>query len=108
MKMTSHYPPSDPLMYLDPKWVQESKVQCNLCPKAFKSLVVLKQHIGRSHKSDCKAAGVKRFEQTDIEENKLIMTQAYTWEFQCPYQLQKYPFDNQVYMIQILRHVSTV
>ena len=73
MKMTSHYPPSDPLMYLDPKWVQESKVQCNLCPKAFKSLVVLKQHIGRSHKSDCNAAGVKKFEQTDIEETKLIM-----------------------------------
>ena len=29
-------------------------------------------------------------------ENKLTMTQAYTWEFQCQYKLQKYPFDTQV------------
>ena len=29
-------------------------------------------------------------------ENKLTMTQAYTWEFQCEYKLQKYPFDTQV------------
>ena len=35
-------------------------------------------------------------------ENKLTMTQAYTWEFQCNYKLQKYPFDTQVNMIQIL------
>ena len=39
-------------------------------------------------------------------ENKLTMTQAYTWEFQCPYQLSKYPFDHQVNMIQMLRRVS--
>ena len=42
------------------------------------------------------------------EENKLIMTQAYTWEFQCPYKLQKYPFDTQVNMIQVLRHIVIV
>ena len=41
-------------------------------------------------------------------ENKLTMTQAYTWEFQCPYQLSKYPFDHQVIIIQILIHVSNV
>ena len=29
-------------------------------------------------------------------ENKLTMTQTYTWEFQCEYKLQKYPFDTQV------------
>ena len=34
-------------------------------------------------------------------ENKLTMTQAYTWEFQCNYKLQKYPFDTQVNIIQI-------
>ena len=33
------------------------------------------------------------------EQNKLTMTQAYTWEFQCPYQLSKYPFDHQVVVI---------
>ena len=32
-------------------------------------------------------------------ENRLTMTQAYTWEFQCPYQLSKYPFDHQVVVI---------
>ena len=36
-------------------------------------------------------------------ENKLTMTQAYTWEFQCQYKLQKYPFDTQVIKIQILK-----
>ena len=36
-------------------------------------------------------------------ENKLTMTQAYTWEFQCQYKLQKYPFDTQVIQIQILK-----
>ena len=29
-------------------------------------------------------------------ENKLEMIQAYTWEFQCQYELQRYPFDKQV------------
>ena len=30
------------------------------------------------------------------DENTLMMTQTYTWEFQCEYKLQKYPFDTQV------------
>ena len=29
-------------------------------------------------------------------ENRLTMNQTYTWEFQCKYQLQRYPFDTQV------------
>ena len=29
-------------------------------------------------------------------ENTLNMTQTYTWEFQCQYKLQHYPFDTQV------------
>ena len=29
-------------------------------------------------------------------ENSLSMVQSYTHEFQCVYQLQKYPFDTQV------------
>ena len=29
-------------------------------------------------------------------ENRLTMDQMYTWEFQCNYQLQRYPFDTQV------------
>ena len=35
-------------------------------------------------------------------ENTLTMTQTYTWEFQCEYKLQQYPFDTQVNMIQNL------
>ena len=31
-------------------------------------------------------------------DHKLTMEQMYTWEFQCKYQLQKYPFDTQVIM----------
>ena len=29
-------------------------------------------------------------------ENRLTMNQTYTWEFQCQYELQRYPFDTQV------------
>ena len=29
-------------------------------------------------------------------ENRLTMNQTYTWEFQCQYVLQRYPFDTQV------------
>ena len=29
-------------------------------------------------------------------ENRLTMNQTYTWEFQCKYELQRYPFDSQV------------
>ena len=29
-------------------------------------------------------------------ENRLTMNQTYTWEFQCKYELQRYPFDMQV------------
>ena len=29
-------------------------------------------------------------------ENRLTMNQTYTWEFQCKYELGKYPFDTQV------------
>ena len=32
-------------------------------------------------------------------ENTLTMTQTYTWEFQCQYKLQHYPFDTQVIMV---------
>ena len=32
-------------------------------------------------------------------ENSLMMTQTYTWEFQCTYKLRQYPFDTQVVKI---------
>ena len=33
-------------------------------------------------------------------ENGLTMNQTYTWEFQCQYELQRYPFDTQVQIIK--------
>ena len=30
------------------------------------------------------------------DKNRLTMNQTYTWEFQCQYKLQHYPFDTQV------------
>ena len=75
MQMTSHYPPSDPLMYLDPKWVKESRAQCDLCPRAFKTLMILKQHIGRSHKTSRSAKGVKRLEGIVIKEKLVIKSE---------------------------------
>ena len=34
--------------------------------------------------------------------NRLTMNQTYTWEFQCKYKLQHYPFDTQVIKLRIL------
>ena len=44
-------------------------------------------------------SGYEMVDETEIfkgEENTLIMTQSYTHEFQCIYQLGRYPFDTQV------------
>ena len=44
-------------------------------------------------------SGLDEVEEVEIfkgEENTLTMTQTYTWEFQCKYKLQHYPFDTQV------------
>ena len=44
-------------------------------------------------------SGVEEVDEAEIfkgSENKLTMNQTYTWEFQCKYQLQRYPFDTQV------------
>ena len=49
-------------------------------------------------------SGVEEVDEAEIfygGENKLTMTQAYTWEFQCEYKLQQYPFDTQVNKIQM-------
>ena len=35
-------------------------------------------------------------------ENRLTMTQTYTWEFQCENKLQQYPFDTQVILVPFL------
>ena len=43
------------------------------------------------------------------EENSLVMTQSYTHEFQCVYQLERYPFDMQVISfneIETMKHIS--
>ena len=40
------------------------------------------------------------------EENSLVMTQSYTHDFQCVYQLQRYPFDTQVRCITLKQHLE--
>ena len=47
-----HYPLSDPLKYNEPKLTVESGVQCNRCPRTFKTFTNLKQHMARSHRVD--------------------------------------------------------
>ena len=44
-------------------------------------------------------SSIEEVDETEIfegAENRLTMNQTYTWEFQCEYVLQRYPFDKQV------------
>ena len=44
-------------------------------------------------------SGIEEVDEAEIfegAENSLTMNQTYTWEFQCKYELQRYPFDTQV------------
>ena len=46
-------------------------------------------------------SGLNEVEEVEIfegAENRLNMNQTYTWEFQCKYKLQHYPFDTQVHI----------
>ena len=48
--------------------------------------------------------GVEEVDEADIfegAENRLTMNQTYTWEFQCQYELQHYPFDTQVTYLNV-------
>ena len=48
---------------------------------------------------DFTRSGVEEVDEAEIfegAENTLTMAQTYTWEFQCQYKLQHYPFDTQV------------
>ena len=44
-------------------------------------------------------SGIEEVDEAEIfegDENRLTMNQTYTLEFQCKYELQRYPFDTQV------------
>ena len=44
-------------------------------------------------------SGIEEVDEAEIfqgAENRLTMNQTYTWEFQCKYELKRYPFDTQV------------
>ena len=52
-----------------------------------------------TREGDFVRSGVEDVEEVEIfegAENRLNMDQTYTWEFQCTYKLQRYPFDKQV------------
>ena len=57
-------------------------------------------------------SGIDEVDEAEIfegAENTLIMTQTYTWEFQCKYKLKQYPFDTQVnikFDFFLFRHAS--
>ena len=43
-------------------------------------------------------SGIEEVDEAELfegDENRLTMNQTYTWEFQCKYKLQRYPFDTQ-------------
>ena len=52
-----------------------------------------------------KRSGLGEIDETEIFQggkNRLTMNQTYTWEFQCQYVLQRYPFDTQVSGTQLI------
>ena len=55
--------------------------------------------IGVIREGDFTRSGLEVLDETEIFEggkNTLTMKQVYTWQFQCKYNLQNYPFDTQV------------
>ena len=56
-------------------------------------------YINVKRKGDFAKSGNEVLDETYLfrgDENSLIVTQSYTHDFQCVYQLQRYPFDTQV------------
>ena len=52
-----------------------------------------------TRKGNFTRSGVREIHEAEIfqgAENRLTMNQTNTWEFQCKYELQRYPFDTQV------------
>ena len=52
-----------------------------------------------TREGDFTRSGLEEVDEIEIfegAENRLTMNQTYTWEFQCKYELQRYPFDTQV------------
>ena len=55
--------------------------------------------VSRDLANNFSRSGLDQVDEAEIfegAEHKLTMEQMYTWEFQCKYQLQRYPFDTQV------------
>ena len=63
-----------------------------------------------TREGDISSTGVEEVDEAEIfegAENRLTMNQTYTWEFQCKYELQRYPFDSQVIMNKV-KNFSTI
>ena len=53
-------------------------------------------------------SGIEEVDEAEVfdgAENRSTMYQTYTWEFQCKYELQRYPFDTQVIQFYVLMWV---
>ena len=56
-------------------------------------------HVVVRREGDFRRSGYEVLDETELfkgEDNSLVMVQSYTHEFQCVYQLERYPFDTQV------------
>ena len=56
-------------------------------------------------------ASIEEVDEAEIfegAENRLTMNQTYTWEFQCKYELQRYPFDAQVILADVKQFFSNL
>ena len=55
-------------------------------------------------------SGLETVDETEIfkgNESSLLMRQAYTRDFQCAFELTRYPFDTQVYRFAYQKHTSS-
>ena len=56
-------------------------------------------------------SGIEEVDEAEIfegAENRLTMNQTFTWEFQCKYELQRYPFDSQVLLDSLQNWVGNL
>ena len=69
-----------------------------VCSFAFFFLAIVSEERtwSREIPTRSKVEEIDEIEYFQGDKNTLRMTQTYTWEFQCHYKLQNYPFDTQV------------
>ena len=52
-------------------------------------------------------SGIEEIDEVEYfqgSKNRITLNQTYTWQFQCKYELQRYPFDSQVTLFFIIHY----